>query len=416
MSQPASEAPYLPLKEALTPQDSFSTAAAVIPVTPRSVKGKSKPFRVSTASLVAITLGALATLVLSLTHPSWASKAICALVIFFAAAVAFRVLRHRVSPLTIVYAAGVGIAGAVVVLVVLALFKAMDNKNVLWQYRAGAPVTAAAVAGFGVSESLVFVGAGEEGSGHVTALRAGNGSVVWRFETGGPVAAAGTLSADGKVLYQGAMAGVYALDTRSGARLWVLNTSGPVETTPAVAPNGYMFFGSTASKGGAVWCVNSTNGALVWSRNASAPVRSSPVLSLTLHTVYVGCDNQNVTAYAMDSGAMLWMYPAFSPINTTLALNTTANTLFVPSQTMVFALSAATGEMQWALPTPSFQGVTGGTVAGGMLLMGSLTGELYAMEEQSGYTLWSCALPAPATSQPVVDPGAYPLPPLLPFV
>jgi outer membrane protein assembly factor BamB len=237
--------------------------------------------------------------------------------------------------------------------------------------------------------STIYVGAQD---GNLYALTSA-GALKWRFQTGGPVEATPTLGKDGTI-YVGSMGGkFYALKDAgtSATKVWEFNAEGPVFASATISNNGILYFGTVS---------NSTT--------------------------------QKATFFALDSltGRELWFYTdpnlgtGTDGVQTTAALSPDEKTVYYGSLNgFVYALwtgkDAGDPQPQATQPSESRQGrkaqrrwrsaqfgtlfssapVLGTTTTNGLTVyIGSLDNRVYALNANSGGTIWSYDAAAPVYS------------------
>jgi outer membrane protein assembly factor BamB len=283
----------------------------------------------------------------------------------------------------------------------------------VWNYTTGNSVYSSPA----VANGTVYVGSEDD---KLYCLDAYTGASVWNYTTGGWVDSSPAV-ANGIVYVGSDDWNVYAFSTptdwwtmfhhdlnRTGyststapttnQTLWNYATFGSVFSSPAVA-NGTVYVGSEDDN---VTALNAATGAYIWSYNTTSPVESSPAVANGI--VYVGSDGDNVTALNAATGAYIWSYTTGAPVESSPAV---ANGMvYVGSNdTHVYALNAATGTQVWNY-------TTGGpvesspAVSGGIVYVGSDDDNVTALDETTGAYIWSYNTTSPiGYSSPAVANG-----------
>ncbi len=251
----------------------------------------------------------------------------------------------------------------------------MHQKVFEWDYRAPRPVLA---------DGLLLVGSAD-GSFH--AVRAADGVRAWRHSGAGRVRADALV--DGPRVVFGDFNGlVVALDRATGKELWRRETRAPVNASPALVGERLV----VANRGGLLSALDPATGAVLWrSVLWGSAAESTPVAHGD--RFYVGAsDLRRVTCYDPTDGRVVWRTDVYGiswgrPAVTEKAVYASAGG-FEPYQMRhlggLSALDRATGRTLWRWEAPRSpdhyeSGFAAGPVlAGGLVLVGSMNGVLYA--------------------------------------
>jgi eukaryotic-like serine/threonine-protein kinase len=232
---------------------------------------------------------------------------------------------------------------------------------------------------------MVIVGSNDD---KIVALSTLTGNKVWNYHISDDVGRASPL-VSGSTVYIGAQDGTfYALDANTGDLRWQLNTWA-VWGAPAVSGN-TLYVGSDKS---ILYALNPATGATKWSATLGDRVRCTP--SIKNGTVYVGADDYRVYAYNASTGALKWKTSAFphkgivrsSPAvwNGMVFVNTGETD---PMGSHVYALDADTGETVWS-HTMADYATSSPAIANGVLYTGSYDHQIYAFDARTGEKLWT---------------------------
>ena len=277
-----------------------------------------------------------------------------------------------------------------------------------------------------------------QGTSQLVALDQATGAAVW-----GPIAIGGSANAaydSGKLFVISspfaAAATIEAFDAQTGNQLWSTLLNGQYSFTGApTAANGFVYAGGAGS-GGTLYAVNQTNGAIAWTQQVQNGDNSSP--AVTADGVYVtypcwtydfrpatgesvwnnntGCEggggatpvvaNQfvyspngvsgyNGTTYNAETGALIGTYNADTP-----SAFTATTGYFLQGGTLR-GISVPGNTVEW-----SFAGdgqLSGSPIAVNQyVIIGSASGNLYALDGTTGHQAWQVTLPAPVNWQLVL--------------
>ena len=172
-------------------------------------------------------------------------------------------------------------------------------------------------------------------------------------------------------------------------------TEGPVQGQPAIA-NGmvYVVAGSTTSGHGAVYAINAQTGAFIW-KFMPGLLLGAPALANGL--VYV--NNGGVTALDANTGAVVWQASDSGGISVTVANNVVyADSFESPG---VDALNGSTGKFIWRHALNAYL-TSPPAVANGAVYAVAKDGGVYALDVNTGVTLWSRQLGISPTPQATI--------------
>ena len=273
------------------------------------------------------------------------------------------------------------------------------------------------------------------------ALQAGTGAKLWSVNLGGTYYWSGLTYAAGRVFtvnYDGVME---AFDAVTGATDW--STQLPDQyafSSPPTAANGYVYTGG-AGEGGTAYAVDQANGVVKWTAPVENGDNSSPAVSASGVYVSYACGQ----SYDFDpsSGAQIWhrstaceggggktpvladgflfvrdlAYPGVLNASTgaMVAQFTTSGPAPAVDSSQIYDLSDSTltaRSLSSGAPAWSFTG--DGTldsaplVAGGTVIIGGGSGELYGLSSATGAVSWSTNVGAgiPGPDEQDVSPAA----------
>jgi outer membrane protein assembly factor BamB len=179
-----------------------------------------------------------------------------------------------------------------------------------------------------------------------------SGQLRWRFEAEGGILGAVAV-ADGVVYVPSADAKLYALQLANGVKIWEFETGNWNWVQPAVG-DGLVYLGSMDHN---LYALDADTGTLVWKRYLGAAIAGAP--TLTDGVIYVGALDSRIHAVDAASGEPLWAFE----VERKPFLN--------------WELPA--GRWFWGQPL----------VLDGVVYVGSLDGNVYAIDADSGELAWS---------------------------
>ncbi|MDY6835093.1 MAG: PKD domain-containing protein [Chloroflexota bacterium] len=156
-------------------------------------------------------------------------------------------------------------------------------------------------------------------SGHLWAIDPDNGSKIWDYSTVGGVLSSPAVGDDGTIYFGTSDGKFYALNS-SGTPKWntPYNTSERIVSSPAIGLDGTVYFGSQEPPGwredpdpnrqdGNLWAIH-PDGSLKWSYSTSGWILSSPAIDPD-GVIYFGCGNSRLYAIYPDR-TIKWTYTA----------------------------------------------------------------------------------------------------------
>ena len=135
-----------------------------------------------------------------------------------------------------------------------------------------------------------------------------NGSLKWSFTTGGSIYSSPAIALDGSIYFGSDDNKLYALNP-DGSEDWNYTTGGMVRSAPAIGADGSIYFGSNDNK---LYALN-PDGSENWNYPTSGVVRSSPALAAN-GSIYFGSDDGKLYALNPD-GSEDWNYTSDSAIH-----------------------------------------------------------------------------------------------------
>jgi len=281
-----------------------------------------------------------------------------------------------------------------------------------WAARTGGPVPSTPA----VHDGRVHVASYD---GRLHTLDAATGEPLWKFATEGErrfearglhgsqprtqtvadpydVYLSSPVVAQGLVVFGSGDGHVYALDAASGALRWKFRTGDVVHASPAVA-DGVVFVGSWD---GRFYALDLATGAERWRfqagldplmHNQQGFQSSAAVVD---GVVYVGCRDAHLYALDAKTGAERWRFSTGQSWVVGSPAVEGGRVIFATSDSsLVHIVDAASGKPIAEQQAKGYM-FSSPTVAGGVLLIGVLSGSLQARELATGAELWTFATEA----------------------
>jgi outer membrane protein assembly factor BamB len=163
---------------------------------------------------------------------------------------------------------------------------------------------------------------------------------------------------------------------------------------------GHVFFGSDDHY---LYAVSAQTGRVAWRREMGGPVRSSVAFGDEI--LYFGCEDGSVVAYDI-RGEPKWRARARRSVTSTPYLDPDDGILFVGSMDWnVYALDARSGWVVWRTRTNG-PVISSPTLANGLVFIGSVDRNLYALDARNGRVAWKYETDGQVTSSPCYANGA----------
>jgi outer membrane protein assembly factor BamB/tetratricopeptide (TPR) repeat protein len=278
---------------------------------------------------------------------------------------------------------------------------AIDSKtgDVVWvattQGAIDGPPTVALLGGEAGSRAVVFFGSRD---GNVYARDVLRGlEAIPPFRTDGQVVSSPLVV--GEVVYVGSTEGtLYALDAANGQGMWTFSTGAEIRAAPAYA-DGVVYVGSMDGK---LYALDASTGEKRCESTAVGPISASPVVAGD--KVLVGSSAQNLWEFGAANCSLSFTYHTGTPVEVSPAVSD--GVVYVPSTNKVLAIELETNEDLWVFADAGAAIRSSPVVASGVLYVGSDDGYLYAVDTETGTTLWKWKTDGRVRSSPAIADGA----------
>ena len=178
------------------------------------------------------------------------------------------------------------------------LYKFASNGKQVWNFKnVGGTINNTPCIG----QNYLYFGCND---GYLYALNF-DGRLQWKYFIGGTtISSSPTFDTTNNNIYIGSSYGVVAVDNR-GKLVWTYNTIlGAVNTCPAFIPEYNTLY--VTSTNGYLYSINTTNGSVNWSYLANDAIQSSPAIGPD-GTIYFGCNDGFLYAVSSE-GSLVWKF------------------------------------------------------------------------------------------------------------
>ena len=192
---------------------------------------------------------------------------------------------------------------------------------------------------------------------------------------------------------------LFAINPTTEKAKWIFDQiAGPVESTPAIGPDGTVYFGSDGTvdshgnvvQGGTLYGLNPSSGALLGSFATGGYIYSSPAIGQD-GTIYVGSGDGSLYAIqpSPPNYQKKWSFPTGGNIDSSPAIGPDG-TIYVGSWDGGLYAVTPDGQMKWRFPTKDRIVASPAIATDGTIYVGSKDGYLYALTP-GGNPKWAFA-------------------------
>ena len=227
------------------------------------------------------------------------------------------------------------------------------------------------------------------------------GGAQWSFATGAGIFSSPIVAADGTVYFGSADRNFYALDP-DGSRLWTVATGEIIDSSGLLDDQGHVYFGSGD---GLLRAVDAKTGTLVWKFQADDPKKTGSFINWFEGNVSIGptgtlyVPNDNFLVYALDrsQGAVKWSYKMPDQTWSLPAVDVKSGTLYVGNNNLLPILGkntysiAADGTANWSVATLGTVAASPLLTPDGKVVVGGFDGYARAFAPADGTVLWQLA-------------------------
>jgi outer membrane protein assembly factor BamB len=176
---------------------------------------------------------------------------------------------------------------------------------------------------------------------------------------------------------------------------WVFMVNSQSDSSPAIAPDGTIYFGTFD---GRLWAVN-PNGTQKWMFRAGREIKSSPAVGSD-GTIYFGCRDRKLYALGAD-GRKKWEFKTGAWVDSSAAL-ASDGTIYFGSWDGSFYALRQDGSKLWEFKTGKPVVSSPAIGQGGTVYFGSHDARFYALSPD-GQKVWEFKTGGPIVSSPALD-------------
>ena len=217
---------------------------------------------------------------------------------------------------------------------------------------------------------------------------AASGSFKWSFTTGGSIYSSPAIALDGSIYFGSDDNKLYALHP-DGSEDWNYTTGGMVRSAPAIGADGSIYFGSDDNK---LYALN-PDGSENWNYPTSGVVRSSPALAAD-GSIYFGSDDGKLYALNPD-GSEDWNYTSGNAIHSAPTISSEGMIYFGDSAGVVHELNSSGDVQRFFASAGDIYTSVALDPANDQLYFSNRNGNIYALSTSSAASwdssLWSFA-------------------------
>jgi outer membrane protein assembly factor BamB len=181
----------------------------------------------------------------------------------------------------------------------------------------------------------------------------------------------------------------------ASTNVWSINAGSKNNSSPALSPDGTLYFGSGDHKLYAV----STNQYIKWTFETGLQIKCSPAIADD-GTIYIGSRDRKFYAVTAE-GKLKWSFPTDGWVDSSPAIAPDGTVYFGSWDKKFYALNP-NGVKKWVFNTAGEIDSSPAIAADGTIYFGSHDKKLYALEP-SGAKKWEFATGGPITSSPAID-------------
>ncbi len=220
-------------------------------------------------------------------------------------------------------------------------------------------------------------------------------SLLWSFATGGKIESSPVLAPDGTIYFGSNDGNMYALNSK-GEEIWRFKTDGPVVSSAVIDIAGNIYFGSND---GHVYAVNSVGG-LLWKFKTGGEIPASPAININ-GNIIAGSFDKDLYALNSGTGELLWKFKTKDSIFSSPSIDDAGSIYFGSYDGNLYALTDA-GKLKWKFETKNSIRATPAITSAGVIYACSWDKNMYALDED-GKLVWKFDLTAVTDCSPAVD-------------
>ncbi len=221
-----------------------------------------------------------------------------------------------------------------------------------------------------------------------------DGTVLWSRLARGKINSSPAIAEDGSIYFGSDDGFIYALNP-NGRTIWWFETYGVVHSSPSLDRYGNIYIGSDNDKLYSLM----PNGQLNWSFDTDDIVRSSPTIGYD-GTVYVGSSDGRLYAIEPD-GEERWRVETGGAVTSSPAIGDDGTIYIGSGDGHIYAVEPD-GMVKWRLETGGAVNSSPAIGKDGSIYIGSGDGHIYAVDP-AGTVKWSFDTEGAVSSSPAID-------------
>lgn len=245
----------------------------------------------------------------------------------------------------------------------------------------------------------VYIGAAD---GTMYAFRE-NGTIAWTNHAGGAIKTSAAIGPDESIYVGSDDRKLWAFNG-NGTLKWTFTTNDTVRSSPAIGADGTIYFGSND---GGIYAVY-PNGTLRWRGATGGPIRDcSPALD-NAGNIIIGSSDMGLYSI-QPTGALNWVIFTGHALRSSPAISPSGR-IYLGAGTMIKCFHASDGHQSWEFETGGRVLSTPAVTNNGLndvVLCGSDSGFLYALNGLDGSLIWSAFIGSPVRSSPAIGPNGF---------
>lgn len=265
-----------------------------------------------------------------------------------------------------------------------------DAYRLKWTFPTDRPILSSPV----ISGGVVYVGGGDS---RMYAIDAASGEAKWSIETQGRIEAA-PLVFDGKVIV-GTVEGVlYALNPDNGEEVWRFEAKDKIldSATPVPGTEPRVLIGSYDNH---AYCIDARTGAEVWSFMTEGYVNGSPALNGDA-VVIGGCDGF-LYQLKLSNGDLIERTVLGGEVSS-MPTVVDGHAILGHYQNEVVRVDLKTHTVGWRFGDRDFPYVSGASISGDRVVIGSRARRVYCLDLASGEQQWAFRSRGGVDSSPII--------------
>jgi outer membrane protein assembly factor BamB/tRNA A-37 threonylcarbamoyl transferase component Bud32 len=243
-----------------------------------------------------------------------------------------------------------------------------------------------------ITKGMVLAGAYDN---NLYALQPSSGEFIWKYAAEGGITGRPAIVED-SIVVGSEDKRVHAVSLSSGKATWTYYTEGEVRSSPVLA-EGHVFIGSDDAR---LHAINASYGRGAWKTEVDGPIRSTPLV--VGDRVFFGCESGDVYSVNL-GGDIKWKFHSKRPVTSSPC---EANgLLYVGSvDNQLYALDIKSGWSVWRFRC-NHSIISSPSIAQGIVVFGSADGRIYAVDANSSKEKWHFETEDQVTGNPLIHQG-----------